>query len=167
MKQIRYFFWIMIPLIGMIFLLGNGTVAEAKKYYSLKNIGLSGCTNDGTDYAILSIRGNVVRYEKYQIAKKTGEWKRVGKVKTAKLTGKTKYYVGDSKQVSSSLRSSAKQKNSTSSKKYLKKKKKNIDTEKWIYRVQKWNIKKNISRRNNEIRIEGGKVTKLAVRLSY
>lgn len=167
MKQIWHFLWIMIPLLGMIVLLENGTVAEAKKYYSLKDIGLSGCTNDGTDYAILSIRGNVVRYEKYQISKKTGEWERVGKVKTAKLTGKTKYYVGDSKQVSSSLQSKAKSKKSISNKKYLMKKQKNIDTEKWIYRVQKWNIKKNISRRNNEIRIVGGKVTKLAVRLSY
>lgn len=170
MKQIRHLFWIVIPLIGLMFLLGNGTVAEAKKYYSLKNIGLSGCTEDDTDYGILSIRGNVIRYEIYRVSVKTGERKRIGKAKTAKLTSKTKYYVGDSKQVSSSLRKDKKRKkndHTNDNKKYLVKKNKNIDTEKWIYRVQKRTVKKYISRRDNEIRVSKGKVTKLAVRLSY
>lgn len=177
MRLFQRLFWIMIVFFGLIFLLGDSNTAEAKKYYSLKEIGLTGCANDNVDYAIFSIRGNTIKYSVYKISKGSCEWERISGVKTAKLTSKTKYYMGDSKKVSSSLKehredgknkkiSTSDKKNKTmNNRKYFTKK--NIDTEKWIYRVRKNTIKKNIFGRNNEIQIKNGKVTKLVVRLAY
>ena len=149
MKQIRHIFCVVIFLIGMIFLLGTGNVAQAKKYYTLNEIGLSDCTQDDIDYCILSIRGNVIRYEVYQQSKTTCEWERIGDVKTAKMTSKTKCYVGDAEQVSSSLKKDTKQTKkivaNNMNKRHLIKKSKNIDTEKWIFRIQKRAVKKYFS----------------------
>lgn len=177
MRLFQRLFWIMIPFFGFIFLLGNSNIAEAKKYYSLKDIGLAGCITDDVDYAVLSIRGNTIKYFKYKISPKNYEWERVGDVQTARLTSKTKYYMGDSKKVSGSLKNdietgkNKKKKVNNKRSRYVNDKKhlakKNIDTEKWIYRVRKGTVKRNIFGRNNEIRVKNGKVTKLAVRLTY
>lgn len=176
MVLLRKIIWSMMPFLGIVLLFGSCLTAEAKKYYSLKNIGLSGCTTDNVDYGILSIRGNTVKYIKYKIASNGYEWEKAGKVQTAKLTSSTKCYVGDSKKVSSSLKKPANSKKSkTSNKKKIQKTsskrthitQKSINTEKWIYRVQKGNLKRYISGRNNEIRVVRGKITKIAVRLSY
>lgn len=177
MRLFQRLFWIVIPFFGLVFLLGNSNTAEAKKYYSLKDIGLSGCTTDNVDYAILSIRGNTIKYTTYKISQGNCEWERVGNVQTARLTSKTKYYMGDSKKVSNSLKKnieseknkSKRANNKRSGYEYGRKHlaKKSIDTEKWIYRVRKATIKRNIFGRNNEIQVRNGKVTKLAVRLMY
>lgn len=179
MELLRKIIWMMIPLFGIVFLLGNSQMAEAKKYYSLKNIGLSGCTTDNIDYGILSIRGNTVKYVKYKIAPNGYEWEKSGGVQTAKLTSSTKCYIGDSKKVSSSLKKPAigkkNSKSNSKNKNIIQKNsdkrthitRKNINTEKWIYRARKGTLKKYVSGRNNEIRVVRGKVTKIAVRLSY
>lgn len=176
MVLLRKFVWNMMPFLGIVLLFGCCHKVEAKKYYSLKNIGLSGCTTDNVDYGILSIRGNTVKYIKYKIASNGYEWEKAGKVQTAKLTSSTKCYVGDSKKVSSSLKKpvndkkgkiSNKKKTQRISSKRTHITQKNINTEKWIYRVQKRNLKRYISGRNNEIRVVRGKVTKIVVRLSY
>ncbi|MDE6760927.1 MAG: hypothetical protein K2J90_09655 [Lachnospiraceae bacterium] len=177
MRFNKHLFWIMIAFFGLIFLLGSSNTAEAKKYYSLKEIGLSGCTTDNVDYAIFSIRGNTVKYSVYKFSSRSREWERVSGVKVAKLTSKTKYYMGDSQKVSSSLKKykeDGKNKNIRSNNKKYKTAdnrkhfaKKDINTEKWIYRVRKGTIKKNIFGRNNEIQVKNGKVTKLIVRLVY
>jgi len=170
-------FRVMVPLIGMLFLIGNCSTSQARKYYSLQEVGLSGCTTDNVDYTIVSIRGNTIKYIKYQFSEKECKWKKVKGVQTAKLTSGTKYYVGDSRKVSKSLKKKAKaadtdkkiksDKKTNSKRAHLLQKSKNIDTEKWIYRVRKGTVKKNIPGRNNEIRIVNGKVTKLAVKLTY
>lgn len=176
MELLRKIIWVIIPLWGIVFLFGSSQTTEARKYYSLKNIGLSGCTTDSVDYGILSIRGNTVKYVKYKIAPNGYEWEQTGRIQTAKLTSSTKCYIGDSKKVSSSLK---KPENNKKSKAGNKKKvqrvsskrthitQKNINTEKWIYRVRKGTLKRYITRRNNEIRVVRGKITKIAVRLSY
>ena len=176
MELLRKIIWVIIPLWGIVFLFGSSQTTEARKYYSLKNIGLSGCTTDSVDYGILSIRGNTVKYVKYKIAPNGYEWEQTGRIQTAKLTSSTKCYIGDSKKVSSSLK---KPENNKKSKAGNNKKvqrvsskrthitQKNMNTEKWIYRVRKGTLKRYITRRNNEIRVVRGKVTKIAVRLSY
>lgn len=170
MRQMQRIFKGILLLMGIALLFGNAGTAEAKKYYSLSDIGLSGSTEDKTDYVILSIRGNVVRYQRYQVSK-SNNWERVGEVETARLTSKTKCYVGDAKKVSDELRSGTRKEKKNnyydSGRKHLVKKYKDIDTVKWIYRVQKRKLKKYISGRNNEIKVAKGKVTKIAVRLSY
>ena len=171
MKQMQRIFKRILLIMGVVLLFCSVRTAEAKKYYSLSDVGLSGSAKDEVDYAILSIRGNKVRYQKYQISGSGYKRERVGKIKTAKLTSKTKCYVGDSKKVPDELRQNGrmgKKKNRyDSGKKHLVKKYKDINTVKWIYRVQKRKLKKYISGRNNEIKVVKGKVTKIAVRLSY
>lgn len=173
----KRFLGILVPLIGLIFIMGNGTTAQAKKYYSLQDVGLSGCTTDDTDYTIVSIRGNIIKYIEYRFSEKTQKWKKVKGVQNAKLTSNTKYYMGNSKKVSASLKNQGVGKDNTTTVKNNTKEKvkktrltpkvKDINTEKWIYRVRKGVIKKNLSGRNSEIRIVKGKVTKLAVGLTY
>lgn len=179
MHLYRRLFIIMISIIGLVFLFGNGNTAQAKRYYSLKEIGLSGCTTDNVDYAILSIRGNTIRYAKYQIVNESYEWKQAGNVQTARLTSKTKYYMGDLKKIPDSLRKNKMNENNkkinnnkedskirkSTNRKHLIKK--NIDTEKWIYRVRKGSVKRNLSGRNNEIQIRNGRVIKLVINLAY
>lgn len=177
MRFNKNLFWMIIAFFGLVFLLGNGNTVEAKKYYSLKEIGLSGCATDNVDYAIFSIRGNTIKYSMYKFSSKNCEWERISGVKTAKLTSKTKYYMGDSQKVSSSLkkdRENGKNKkvrpNNRNDKTGDNRKhftKKDINTEKWIYRVRKGTIKKNIFGRNNEIQVRNGKVMKLVVKLAY
>ena len=171
----KRFFGIFVLFIGMLVILGNGKMAEARKYYSLQEVGLSGCTADNVDYTIVSIRGNTIKYIQYKFLPKTCRWKKVNSMQTAKLTSGTKYYIGNSDKVSNSLKenvengkSSKKNSKKVNTKKMrLPKKAKNINTEKWIYRVSKGTLKKNLHGRNNEIRVVNGKVTKLAVKLSY
>ena len=172
MRFNKHLFLMITAFFGLIFLLGSSNTAEAKKYYSLKEIGLSGCATDNVDYAVFSIRGNTIKYAIYKFSPKSREWERISGVKAAKLTSKTKYYMGDSKKVSSSLKKNkedGKNKNIRPNNKKDKKHfvKKDINTEKWIYRVRKGTIKKNIFGRNNEIQVKNGKVTKLIVRLVY
>lgn len=168
----RRIFWVLIPFIGILFILGNGKTAEARKYYSLQNIGLSGCTTDNVDYTIVSIRGNTIKYIKYQFSEKKQEWRRLSGIQTAKLTSSTKYYMANPEKVSASLKKKSGANSKTTSTKKVNSKrsylaKKNINTEKWIYRVRKGTIKKKVYGHNNEIRVVKGKVTKLAVGLTY
>ena len=174
MKRLQRLIWGMTTFLGILFILSNAQIAEAKKYYSLRDVGLKGCTTDNLDYGILSIRGNTVKYVKYELANNGYEWRKVGNVQSAKLTSATKYYVGDSGKVSGSLKKQGTEnknykssKNSIKNTKRMHMGKKDINSVKWIYRVRKATIKKYISSRNNEIRIVKGKVTKIAVRLSY
>ncbi len=175
MKSGKRLLGIFVLFIGIMVILGNGKTAEAEKYYSLQEVGLSGCVTDNVNYTIVSIRGNTIKYIKYQCSGKKCAWKRVEGIKTAKLTSKTKYYMGNSEKVSDSLKkkeqkgktSKQNNKKEKTKKRQLPKKTKNINTEKWISKVRKGTIKKNMYGRNNEIRIVKGKVTKLAVNLSY
>lgn len=174
MKLLHKVFRVLIPFLTIVLLLGNGQKVEAKKYYSLQNIGLTGCTTDRTDYGILSIRGNKMKYVVYKRSYNSCEWEQVGDVKTATLTSATRYYMGDSQKVSPSLKNGP-TKDWRNDKKQTKRNdrgsryitSKSIDTEKWICRVRKGIVKKNISGRNNEIRIARGKVTKVVIGLSY
>lgn len=175
MKRLRKQICMIISVLGMLFLFANCQITEAKKYYSLRDIGLSGCTTDSVDYGILSIRGNKVKYIQYKISSNGYTWEKVGNVQTAKLTSATKYYVGDASKVSNSLKKQGDTEayletlevlqRSNGRRRYITPK--NINTEKWIYRVRKGTLKKYLSGRNNEIRIVKGKVTKIVVRLSY
>lgn len=170
MKSGKRLFGIFVLFIGVLVILGNGKTAEAGKYYSLQEVGLYGCTTDDTNYTIVSIQGNTIKYIKYQYIKKKCVWRRVKGIKKAKLTSKTKYYMGNSEKVSDSLKKnekSSKKNNKRSKKMRLPKKTKNINTEKWISKVRKGTIKKNMHGHNNEIKVVNGKVTKLAVKLSY
>lgn len=177
MKLQKYILWSMITIFGIVFLLSNGKTAEAKKYYSLREIGLAGCTKDYVDYAIISIRGKTLKYVRYQYYGKSYGWKQIGSIKTAKLTSKTKYYMGNSDKVSDAVKNMSQQSNNSSQRKitragaaqkrYLPKKVKTIDTEKWIYRVRKGTVKRSVCGRHNEIVVNNGKVIKLAVRLTY
>ena len=174
MKIQHKLFRVLIPFLTIVLLLGNGQRAEAKKYYSLQNIGVAGCTTDRTDYGILSIRGNNMKYVVYKKSYNSCEWEQVGDVKTAKLTSATRYYMGDSQKVSPSLKNNQK-KDWRNDRKQINRNDrvskyvtpKSIDTEKWICRVRKTIVKKNISGRNNEIRVARGKVTKVVIGLSY
>ena len=175
MRLGKCFFGVFVFFVGILVILGNGKTAEARKYYSLQEVGLSGCTADNVDYTIVSIRGNAIKYIKYQFFSKTCRWKKVSGIQTAKLTSGTKYYIGNSDKVSDSLKKNAENGKSSkmnskkvnTKKMHLSQKTKNINTEKWIYRVSKGTLKKNLHGRNNEIRVVNGKVTKLAVKLSY
>lgn len=175
MRLGKRFLGTFILFIGMLVLLGNSKTAEARKYYSLQEVGLCGCTADNVDYTIVSIRGNTIKYIQYKFLPETCRWKKVNNMQTAKLTSGTKYYIGNSEKVSNSLKKNAENKKNSkhggkkgkTKKTHLPQKAKDINTEKWIYRVRKGTIKKNIHGRNSEIKIVNGKVTKLAVKLSY
>lgn len=171
MKLGKRLLGIFVLLVGVLVILGNGKTAEAGRYYSLCEVGLSDCTTDDVNYTIVSIRGNTIKYIKYRFSQKRCVWEKVKGLQTAKLTSRTKYYMGNSKKVSDSLKKKVEAgKNSKKGKvkkTHLPKKTKNINMEKWIYKVQKGTIKKNMHGRDNEIRVVNGKVTKLAVNLSY
>ncbi|MDE6434153.1 MAG: hypothetical protein K2L07_07970 [Lachnospiraceae bacterium] len=144
----------------------HSETAFAKKYYSLQEIGLSGCTNDNVDYGILSVKGKTVKYVKYRLSKQTNRWVKVGETKTAKITSKTKYYMGNASKVSSAVKSG----NGSSKKQTAKKtmrRNHNINTEKWITRTNKSKIKKSLCSRNNEICISKGKITKILINIAY
>ena len=98
MKILHRVFKVLIPFLAIVLLLGNGQWVEAKKYYSLQNIGLAGCTTDRTDYGILSIRGNTIKYVVYKRSYNSCEWEQVGGVKTAKFTSATRYYMTRNRQ---------------------------------------------------------------------
>lgn len=174
MELLHRGFRVLIPFLAIVLLLGNGQKAEAKKYYSLKNIGLAGCATDRTDYGIISLRGNKMKYVIYKRSDNSCEWEQVGGVKTAKLTSATRYYMGDAQKVSPSLKN-GQQKERDNGRTWTRQNDrknrhitpKSIDTEQWICRVRKGIVKKNISGRNNEIRVARGKATKVVIRLSY
>ncbi len=150
MNRERGYFGIILILFGVVFLFGNRKTVEAEKYYSLQNIGLSGCTTDRIDYSILSIRGNTIRYVVYQFSDKDCEWVQIGEVRKAKLTLKTKYYMGNLNKLTQSA------KNNDS-----------VDEAKWMSRIYKGTVKRKMLGRYNEIQIRNGKVTKVAIRLNY
>lgn len=176
MKEKKFLWMLMITFIGVLCVFGNSKDVEARKYYSLQEIGLSGCTTDAIDYSVVSIRGNTLKYIKYQYYLGTCEWKQVGGVRSAKLNARTKYYMGNGKKVPSSLRKNGVErfgKNMTVGQlrtlqqKHILRKTTDINTQKWIYRVRKGTIKRNIFGRHSEVQIVNGKVTKLAVKLEY
>lgn len=142
---------------------GGQTAFAATKYYSLKELGMSGCTTDRVDYGVLSIKGKTVRYVKYELSEKTNRWVQTGGVKTATLTSKTKYYLADPAKISSDSQPAGRNKTPKKAKKTMRKKPRSIDTEKWILKTNKRKIKKHLQVRNNEIRIVKGKVTKILI----
>lgn len=143
----------------------HGETAFAKKYYSLQEIGLSGCTTDDVDYGILSVKGKTVKYVKYRLSKQTKRWVQVGEIRTAKLTSKTKYYMGNANKVSSTVKGGSSKKQAA--KKKMRRANHNIDTEKWITRTNKSKMKNSLCSRNNEICISKGKITKIIVNIAY
>ena len=177
----RCYMAVVILIMAMCCMLGNRTIVKAQKYYSLKELGLSGCTEDNVDYGILSIKGNTMKYVKYKFSEETKRWLRVGGIKTAKLTSKTKYYMGNADKLSSSVKNTGKAVNKTENQKQslekkrqkkkgkraLVKKKGNINTEKWISRTYKSKVKKRMHVTNNEIQISKGIATKVLVGINY
>lgn len=149
MRKKGSYFGILFMLAGVL-LLGADETVEAKKYYSLQNIGLSGCAEDDIDYSILSIRGNTVRYVKYEFSEDDYEWVAVGKIQKARLTPQTKYYMGNLSKLLKRI-----QKGDT------------VDGAKWMSRVRKGMVKKEVLGRYNEIRVKNGRVVKIAIRLNY
>ncbi len=145
----------------------SSETAFAKKYYSLQEIGLSGCTNDDVDYGILSVKGKTVKYIKYKLSKRTNRWVKVGQTKTAKITSKTKYYMGNAGKVSSAVKNGKDSAKKKVTKKRMKRMQRNINTEKWITRTNKRKIKNSLCPRNNEIRISKGKITKILINIAY
>lgn len=180
-RRYRYYMAFAILCLAMCCVLGNRTTVKAQKYYSLRELGLSGCTDDNVDYGILSIKGNTLRYVIYKYSSETKRWLRVGGTKTAKLTSKTKYYMGNADQISSSVKNAGKTVSKTEKKKqnYEKKQQKkngkrnlmkktgNINTEKWISRTYKGKVKKRMHVTNNEIEVSKGKATKVLVGINY
>lgn len=145
----------------------SSETAFAKKYYSLQEIGLSGCTKDNVDYGILSVKGKTVKYVKYKLSKQTNCWVKVGETKTAKVTSKTKYYMGNASKVSTAVKSEKSNSKKQAAKKTMRRKQRNINTEKWITRTNKSKIKNSLCPRNNEIRISKGKITKILINIAY
>lgn len=145
MSRINVFYLLcgMVLLLCMVMVYGN--TSYAKKYYSLDDIGLTGCASDNTDYSIISIRGNQLKYVKYSREKGSTRWKQDGQIRKAKLSSKTKYYMGNSGR--------------------LRNRSANLDTSKWISRVRKSTVKKEFSGRSNEIVVARGKVLKLVTGL--
>lgn len=132
-------------LAGIVLVMLYGSTVQAKKYYTLEEIGLEGCATDETDYAIISLRRNQVQYLKYKKSKENGKWHQTGEVKRAKLTPKTKYYMGNGGK--------------------LRNRSVDPDTSKWISRVRKSVVKREFTGRNNELQVKNGRVTKLVIRL--
>lgn len=90
---------IMAVIFAALMLICVPHTAHAKKYYSAKQVGLTG-KNDimqGRLYSIISVKGKKVRYCKVSFSSKGGDdlGLTFGKTKTAKLTSKTKYYIGE------------------------------------------------------------------------
>lgn len=162
-KTIKRFILMMAFTVIIAVYSAGGHTAMAAKYYSLKEIGMSGCTEDRVDYGILSIKGKTVKYVKYELSEKTNRWVQTGGVKTAKLTAKTKYYLADPDKISTASQSKSRSKTSKKTKKTMRKKPKGINTEKWILKTNKSSIKKHLQVRNNEIRIVKGKITKILI----
>lgn len=178
MSKIRKYFLLINLCLIVLFSFSVSKKVEAKKYYSLSDIGLKGCTTDFVDYAIISIRGNKVKYAKYKLSDSHCGWEQTGGIKSAILTSNTKYYIGDAERIPNETKSATSKKKNKNDKMdevkknlkrnmHLPKKVKNIDTQKWLYRVRKGKAKRNIGKRNNEIVIKNGKVSKLAIRLTY
>lgn len=180
-RRYEYYVAFVILCLAMCYMFGNRTTVKAQKYYSLKEIGLSGCTEDDVDYGILSIKGNTMRYVIYKYSSETKRWLRVGGTKTAKLTSKTKYYMGNADQISSTVKNTGKPVTKTKKKKQsceikqqkkngkrnLMKKTGNINTEKWISRTYKGKVKKRMHVTNNEIQVSKGRATKVLVGIDY
>ncbi|MDO5156832.1 MAG: hypothetical protein Q4D51_12800 [Eubacteriales bacterium] len=147
--------------------------AHAKKYYTLREIGMSDCACDQVDYNILSVRGRTLKYEKYEKIPNSTMWRKVGDVKSAKLTKNTKYYMGNSRKISVGTRKKLQQEvknqfkknNKANTKKQKMDYREALNAEKWIYRIQKKNAKKGYSSRNNHLVIEKGKVIKWVTQL--
>ena len=129
-----------------IMVVAFNTDSQAKKYYSLEDIGVACCTSDNVDYAVLSIRGNRIQYVRYERETDGVRWKQTGAVKKARLTSKTKYYMGNADR--------------------LRNRSVDPDKSKWISRIRKGIAKKEYGGRNNEIVIVRGKVVKLIIRLN-
>ena len=145
MRRLNWFSMIGSILLIFCLVFAFNNTADAKKYYSLNDIGLSGCATDNIDYAVLSIRGNTVQYIKYVRKTGSGRWVQEGKSQKAKLSSKTKYYMGNSGR--------------------LRNRSADLNTSKWISRVRKGTVKKEYGGRNNEIVIIRGKVMKLVIKL--
>ncbi len=162
--------WIMT--LGILLLFGNSKDVQAKRYYSLRDIGLSECASDNRDYSIVSIRGNTIKYIFYEFSSEKQEWIQKGKIKKAKLTGATKYYMGNPDRLSvnnssgknRSLRNINIQKN-VRSRRLQTKSMLSINDQKWISRVKKGTVKRKYLGRYNEIQIQNGKVIKIVIRL--
>lgn len=169
LQNIRLFICAFVMLLAVRGYWNSSKAVQAKKYYSLQEIGLTGCTKDDIDYGIVSVRGNTIRYVTYQYESNQKCWKRTYGIKVAKLTSATKYYIGCSSQVSNDLKEMQKNKNGNTSKakKKMRRARKSIDTEKWILRTRKSKVKRNLCIRNNEIFIQKGKVQKILVGNTY
>ena len=77
--------------------------ANATKYLSLKNVGLKKFQSMDK-YRIISISGKTVRYGMIKTVPKNDDFEiKVVKIKTAKLTSKTKYYLGSIKEFNKTL----------------------------------------------------------------
>lgn len=81
--------WVLL----VICMLAIPVKANAKKYYSMEELGVSKFS--GTPYyEIGSWKGNTITYRKYDTSKGSDRPK-IGSWKKAKITKKTKYYVGN------------------------------------------------------------------------
>ena len=122
------------------------------KYVSLKTVGLTDFQNM-TKFRIVSVNGNTVRYRKVKIGSKNGDVDiTFGKIKTAKLTKKTKYYVGSVNRYNKTFTKGA----STA---FLDKK--------WIKRVSKSKFKKVLTGKEwwDVVVVKKGKVVKIFTKM--
>ena len=98
MRRTMHKVLLLLVVVGSLFCAAD--MVQAKTYYSTKQVGLTGKYDfiTGQKYRIVSIKGNTVRYRTVTTVPTEYEFKlKFGKMKTAKLTSKTKYYIGDIK----------------------------------------------------------------------
>lgn len=121
-----------------------------KKYYSPQQLGISVLNNNGTYTSVKKATSKKIYYYTYELGEEQTT-KNKSKLKSAKITSKTKFYCGDLSYLSSQGRS-----NQT------------MDARKWIYKISKKQFiekMKTYYGANDQIVIKNGKVEKVFIRI--
>ncbi len=139
---------LLVLLLTAVMIIASVLPVEAKTYYTGNQLYLN-----NKKVQIVKIVGNKVTYRSVTYVQKDYYMDiKYGKKKTAKLTSKTKYYLGDASRYRKLLSQSN----------Y----KKTPMTLKWIYKVNKKTFSKNIGSGNwDQIQIKNGKVVRIFAKM--
>lgn len=175
MKRLKKCLISLVLAISLIFALSNYSqvAAKASSYFSISAVGLDykrgvygiyGAGKNG--YALIcieNIKGNTLYYKKYKFYynNKVGIiGKKYGKLKTAKLTRSTKYFLGSTKRYLKLIQKEIEKGNYISG--IHNKKFKNV---KWLQKVNKNMFLKKQTGAWTYVRVKQGKVQKIVSRL--
>lgn len=168
-KKERYVFGIVVLCLALIF----SVPVQAVSYFSVNTIGLDykrgsygiyGAGRHGYSFIYVEgIKGNTLRYRNYKFyySSKVGmTGKKYGKIKTAKLTKATKYFLGNPRRyISLSQKEIAKGNYITGIHE------KKFKTMKWIQKVSKNTFSKRQTGAWTYVKVKNGKVQKIVSRL--